>query len=337
MLWRAPLPGEAITGIAAAEDWVALTVVDGGSERSRVMVLSAIDGTIRWSRATDERFGRPAIAGRSVAVSMGDQVVALAVRNGRELAWVDLPADASASGETAFESARVQGSAVLAAAGPRWVDVRSGVHASIAKGHEIRVEGVGLVPVIEGLDPGFDDSERLRVWVDAARSDAPPRDAILLCRRAVVAMRLSPEGAPSQARWSHVARHGREFVAMSVTRQRVTLVAEDGAIRTLDRTGEVLDTIRGTSHVRGALLLDLDDSVGEPRIGRLEPKVVRRMLVDLLEDADPRLLPAQRVAATLLWRSEQVVARQQVVDLAEGRLRTDATAPPRACGDTLWS
>jgi len=152
--------------------------------------------------------------------------------------------------------------------------------------------------------------------------DATPRDAVLLARRAVIALRLDRDGRPARARWVHRETAG-ELVAMDVGRERVVLVREDGAIVQLDAaTGRVVDRIAGGEAVRGALVLGTPNGSRAPR-----PELsAAQDLLALLDDRDPRLLPAQKLAADLLWRDPDAVVRAHVRALAGGSIRGDTRA-----------
>jgi hypothetical protein len=90
--------------------------------------------------------------------------------------------------------------------------------------------------------------------------------------------------------------------------------------------GRVVDRLAGEQPVRGALLLDLSEEPREAvRYERLPTAVVHGQLARLLADPDPRVLPAQRLAADLLWRDEDPQTRDLVVELARGRVRTEGT------------
>lgn len=308
--FTAELDGEALTGLAASPQWVVATVL-GGSKGSRgqLVAMTAHDGHVRWRHESSASLGVPAIAGPVVVVPTNDQVAAFRLRGGREVARQTVHSDAP------LERVVLNGKAWLVGGGTTWHELGSG-------GKIRSVDGIDapIFPPVAGFDPGHDDGERLRVWLGWSREGAA-RDAIMLGRRAVIGFRFDGEGRPSHARWVHSERD-RELVAMQVLGDDVYLVAEDGAIVVLHAdTGEVRDRIRGGDAVRGALVLG--PAQRRPSTGR--EAGAEADLAALLADPDPRMLPAQRLAADLLWRSDDADVRGAVLALAAGRTRPETT------------
>lgn len=321
-LYTITLPGEALTGLAVSEPWLVATVLDEGKGvRARVLGYDTNEGEPRWARASATPLGIPTVAGKVAVVPTGDQVVALRARSGRELARIDL--SSAREGGIALERVVEHDGAWFVGGGTRWVGL--GVRGSGGDARELMAGYAELLPAVRAMDVGHGDEERLQLWLRFSDRDATPRDAILLARRTVIAMRLDAEGLPVRARWVY-EEPGRELVAMEVTGDRVVLVREDGGIVTLsDDDGRVLDRIAGGEPVRGALI------VGPPANGRGtahrrdDPEAIADLQRLLLTD-DPRLMPAQQLASLLLWRNDDVRVRRFVVALREGELRDDGSA-----------
>lgn len=318
--FTADLAGEALTGLAASPQWVVATVLGGGSKgaaRAQLVAMAAHDGHVRWHHESEASLGVPAIAGPVVVVPANDQVAAFRLRGGREVARQTVHGDA------ALERVVLNGNAWLVGGGTTWHELGSG-------GKIRSVDGIDapIFPPVAGFDPGHDDGERLRVWLGWSREGAA-RDAIMLGRRAVIGFRFDGEGHPSQARWVHT-ESTRELVAMQVLGDDVYLVAEDGGIVVLHAdTGELRDRIGGGDPVRGALVLG--SAQRRPSTGREHD--VDAELAALLGDTDPRLLPAQRLAADLLWRSDDAEVRAAVLALAAGRTRPETTEAAESLRD----
>ncbi len=318
----AQLPGEALTGLAVAEPVLVATVLDPDGRRpAQVVGVSTQDGVIRWRRPAASRVGIPEVVGEVAVVLIGDQLAALRLDTGREVARLDVAASADRRAE--FERVVHRRGMWFVGSGTRWVDV--GARGS---GGEARALARNYAPAfrtVRGMDDGHGDDERLRLWLRWSSVDASPRDAILLSRRAVVAARLDADGRPLRPRWVHVERDG-EFVAMEVTGNRVILVREDGAIVQLDDDdGRELHRIDGGEPVFGALVLGAGPKPRGTAHRRDDPSVVRD-LERLLAIDDPRLLPAQHFSADLLWRSDDPSVRAKVSALAEG-VGEDGTDP----------
>ena len=325
--WSTRLPGEALTGLAVADGVVIAVVVDGTDKsRSRVVALSTDDAVLRWQRRSDGRFGVPAARKRVVIVPLGEdsvrEVVAFRLASGREVARIELPEGKAPAVQTpTLEWLTDQEDALVLGGGNRFVNLLSATGGETPAPQRIDTGFGWLFQPIEGLDPGYDDSERLRLWVRFIVSGDAPRGAVMLARRAVVSMRIAPDGRPMRARWVHHAEDAREMVAMNVGPHLVTVVREDGSIvRLHSRSGEVVKRWAGKRPTRGALLIGMGSSPPPPKTATPDPAAVRDQLVGLLHDGDPRLLPAQVLAADLLWRSDDVEARARVEALATGAL-----------------
>lgn len=330
--WKVELPGEALTGLAVSEPIVVASVIDHRRGRSRLAALSTHDGALRWMRRSDARFGAPAAVGRVVLAPLHDQVVAFRLHAGTERARLDLPpaAETRPEGAPAYERVIVSGRSLVAGEGTRWVDLRG---ATAAREELQRVDdGYGDVfAQWSGLDPGHGEDERLRLWVEFDPTSAAPRSAVLLCRRAVLSVRLDPQGRATVGQWAYVVRDDREIVAMSVGEHRITLVHEDGRIMQLARaSGIELDRIAGGEATRGALVLDVDAPVRGQANARPDRAATLRMLADVVLDPDPRLLPAQKLVADLLWRDEDPWVRAAVVQIAKAEVRSEPGEAPEA-------
>jgi hypothetical protein len=336
MNWKIELPGEALTGIAVSEPIVVVSIIDHRRGRSRLVALSSHDGAIRWVRRSDRLFGAPAAIGRLVLAPLGDQVLAFRLHAGTERARLDVPRPPGdprprPDGAPAYERVVVFGRSLIAGEGTRWVDLRAAIDAEVDELQHVD-DGYGSVfAAFDGLDPGHGDDERLRLWVDFDETSAAPRSAVLLCRRAVLSVRLDPAGHASTAQWAYLAADDHEFVGMSVGEHRITLVHDDGRILQLSRrSGAEVDRVAGGEATRGALVLDADAPVDGGVDRRSDRDQVLRTLADVVLDPDPRLLPAQRLVADLLWRDEDPWVRAAVVQLAHAQVRNETTQAAEA-------
>ena len=313
------LPGEALTGLAVSEPWIVATMLDPAKHGpAQILGVSTDDGDVRWQRRAQARLGIPDVVGSVAVLPIGDQVTALRLDTGREVARLDVAA--ARDRDVALERVTHRGGMWFVGSDTRWV--RLGVPGSRGDAEQLSRAYAQAFRTVDGVDAGHGDDERLRLWLRMSNIDTTPRDAILLSRRAVVALRLDNEGLPIRARWVHVEEKG-ELVAMEVVDDRVVLVREDGAIVQLsDDDGRVVDRVAGDEPVRGALI------IGAPprphgNLRRADDPDVLADLHALLLEPDPRLLPAQRLAADLLWRQDEPRVRASVRDLAHGRLRSD--------------
>lgn len=313
------LPGEALTGLDASEQWIVASVLGGRKgARAELVALATHDGHVRWRHRAGVTLGIPAVYGGLAVVPIGGQVAAFRAATGREVARQDVP------GRDGLERVVHRRGAWLVGGGARWFELGHG-----GRTHALVGAQAPVFPTVSGIDPGHDDGERLRLWLGLSEH-AIVRDAVLLSRRAVVAMRLDADGRPIRARWVHREARG-EFVAMDVAGDRVTLVREDGGIVVLDAaSGRPIDRIAGGDPVRGALVL------GDHRVAVTRPKASADPIEDLhalLLDPDPRLLPAQRVAAELLWRDDNADVRAAVLALSAGTVRAESTDAAAALRD----
>lgn len=327
VLWKIELPGEALSGVAANGRTVVVSVLDHRKGRSRAVGISALDGQIRWMRRTEGRLGSPAVVGTIALVPVGNQVVALGTRAGWERGRLDLggPAPQGDDIVPAVERVSRDGGALYAGTDRAWVDLQTATSGHLDGLSEI--QGYGEVfSTNEGLDAGHADAERLRLWVDLSATTAGHRDAVFVCRRAVVAMRVDDEGTPRLAQWTYLSG-GPEFVGFDVRDDRVVLVREDGLLVQLSRTdGAELDRVAGAAPTRGALMLDLPDTLDAPRRSKPQREQRLAMMRDLILDSDPRLVPAQRLAIEILWRDDDAHVRDAVARIAHGEVRDEPSA-----------
>lgn len=306
------LPGEAIVGLALSEPWVAATVLDpDGNTPGQILGISTEDGHVRWHKRSTAPLGIPDVVGEIAVLAVGDQVISLRLDSGREVARIDLP-PALRGGSVPPRVVR-RGELWFVGDGSRWVPLD--VTGANAVARELYRTYAPAFATSDGIDAGHGDDERLRMWLRMSRVDATPRDAILLARRAVIAIRLDGDGRPVRARWVHLEREG-ELVAMEVSGDRVVLVREDGEVVELaDDDGRELVRISGGAPVRGALILaGASSTFGNTRRSD-DPDSVAD-LRRLLAIDDPRLLPAQELAADLLWRSDEPGVRHTIRALA---------------------
>ncbi len=326
-LWRKPLPGEALTGLAADDRGVVVTAVERrGKGRSLVAVLSLGDGRLRWQRRSDGLFGVPAVLGPHALVPLEGRVIALAMRDGREVARLD------ARG-LAVDRVELHGDTAIAASAHAFIDLYGG-------GDPMRRVDTTYAPafrVVQGLEPGVGHGDGLSWRLLDADSSSGPRDAVFLGRRAVIGIRLSRRGVPIAVRWAYLRHEQREFVALQASDDRVRLISEDGRVLDLDGTsGRPLGEERGAAFEAregpGARPVLAAAFVGTPAlVARSDHRppddaTVAAALVDILEDPDARLLPAQHLAIDLLWRAEDPTIRGLVKDLVSGAIRP-ATSP----------
>lgn len=318
LLWMAQLPGEALTGLAVDEPFVAAVVVgDDAKARSRIVALSTEDGSLAWERRSTTPLGDPVAQGRVFVVPQAGSVVALRASSGRESARVAL-----ADGGGLPRVVVTGDGTLIAGRGNRFVNLRSASHGHAPAPQSIDTAHGVLFPDVDVLDEGQGDGERLTLALAFPESGEAPRQGVLLSRRVVVSARLDPHGRPLRARWVYHDRYDRrEFVAVQVGEHRVTLIREDGAIIELDAdSGALVHKYDGLAPADGALLLDLPDRPADRTPdGRTQDTVpppserkVVRSLMRLIGEEDARLLPAQMLAVELLWRSEQVRSRRLV-------------------------
>jgi uncharacterized protein YceK len=310
--FTAQLPGEALTGLAVCEPMLVATVIDpDGRHPAQIVGVSTIDGDIRWRRPATDKMGIPEVTGAIAVVGIGRQAVALQLETGREVARIDVAGAHDRRAE--LERVVHRRGMWFVGSGTRWVDLAASQPEDAQ--HGLARSYAPAFRTHDGIDDGHGDDERLRLWLRWSTVDASPRDAILMARRAVISARLDSRGQPLRPRWSHVEPDA-ELVAMEVSGNRVLLVREDGGLVEIDDDdGRVLRRIGGGAPVRGALVLAGGErAIASPK-RRDDPRVVAD-LVDLLAHDDERLLPAQRFAADLLWRSDDPDVRATVWRLA---------------------
>lgn len=322
ILWEAKLPGQALTGLAVSERWVIVTaladarVMAATGDRSVVAVLSSHDGNRRWQRRSHELLGVPAAVGNIGYLAQGHNVLALKLRTGRVLSQLASP------GQVPLGRVERHGNTVLAGGENTFVDLSDG-------GQTIyRVDsGDGeAFTSVHGLEPGLGHEDGLRFHLLPSAGLGAPRNAVFLGRRAIVQVRLDPKGRPVEARWVHLRFDQHEYIAVHPTATRVLAVRDDGTLLQLDAaTGREIDEHKATfaplgSAFVGALGPALDNA------SAVQARTVVALLLGLLEDPDPRLLPVQRLAIDLLWRNEDPAVRTHVQDLARRIMRPDDRA-----------
>ena len=176
---------------------------------------------------------------------------------------------------------------------------------------------------VEGMDPGLGHDDGVVFRLLPAKGAGAPRNALFLGRRTLYFLRLDASGRPVEARWVHLRFDQREYVAMHATSQRILLVRDDGAITHLDRrTGRIKLELDGETEPLGATFVGRDP-YADDRDDPIDRETVVSTLLGVIEDPDPRLVPAQRLAIDLLWRDEAPGVRANVVDLSRGILRPD--------------
>jgi hypothetical protein len=309
-LWERHLSGEAVTGVALGERHLLVTVVTGEADpRSLAVALSTGDGRRRWTRSSSVLLGVPAALGRRMFVPSRDEVVVLTPSLGREVARMRVPAEAGALGRI-----EVQGRQLLAAGAHAFVDLHAGRDAVYRLAPQ-------AFRVVEGLDPGLGFGDGV-VWrLRPSPSAGAPREAVLMARRVALAVRLDADGRPVLARWVHHQDDARELVAVELDRRTVTFVRQDGSIVRMDlHDGHVVSDFAGRGATLGAVI------VGEPlplaaTVHRPVDEATEAALLAVLEDPDPRLVPAQRLVVELLWRHERPAVRTTLRDLVLGGLR----------------
>lgn len=318
----AQLPGEGLTGLAVSEPVLVATVLDPRGRRpAQIVGVSTTDGEIRWRRPAAAPLGIPEVVGEVAVVGIGDQLAALRLDSGREIARVEL--DATHDRRAEFERVIHRRGMWFVGSGTRWIDV--GARGSGGQTRALARNYAPAFRTVEGIDAGHGDDERLRLWLRWSSVDASPRDAILLSRRAVIAARLDADGRPLRPRWVHVERDG-EFVLLEVSGDRVILVREDGAIVELaDDDGRELRRIGGGEPVAGALVLGAGPKPRGYVHRRDDPRVIRD-LQRVMALEDPRLLPAQLFAADLLWRSDDPSIRANIQVMAQDTRTVDGRA-----------
>jgi hypothetical protein len=318
-IWERRLPGEALTGVTLDERRVVATVITGEtSPRSLVIALSAADGRTRWVRRSSELLGVPMALGRHVFVPSALEVMVLARSRGREVARMRVPTEVGTLGRV-----ELQGRRVLAAGAHAFVDLHGGGQTV----YRIDPHTAPAFRVVDGLDPGIGHVEGVAWRLRPSKGAGGPREAVLMARRAALAVRFDIDGRPVLAHWVHRQDDERELVAVDLDGRAASFVRQDGSILRLDaRDGRVLSDLAGPGPTLGAITVGI---AGTPEEG--EPWVhgdvgLDEALLALLEDPDPRLVPAQRLAIELLWRSEYPEVRAGLHDLVQGGIRPGSDA-----------
>ena len=309
--WETRLPGEALTGASISQRWVIATVLaDEQGQRSRVLVVSALDGHLMWSRSSPGLMGVPLAVGRTGFVPIADEVVALALPTGRRVARTDPAVDGP------IQRVERHGDVLVAATARSYVDL-----SDAGVSYRIRSRDAAAFERVDGIEPGLGHADGVELRVMAGAAPGAPREALFLGRRVVMAVRLDPYGRPIDSRWVHLRYDQREYVAMHVDGDQVYLVRTDGALTVLGAEhGRIVEEHDGVVVPRGAAFAGGRPAHALPP-SRIDPQAVASKLVGLLEDPDPRLLPAQLMATDLLWRNRDPEVRAFVLDLARGRMR----------------
>ena len=314
--WEHDLPGQVLTGLHASRYGVVVTALQPDPKprrkpaRSLVAGLSMHDGHVRWSRKSDTLLGVPAAVGKVGFVPHGGDVIAVSLRTGRTLGTRE---GVSAS----VDRVERHGQTVLASNGQELVDLAVATHYAyeqdLARFYE-RVDGIA-----HGL--GHDAGVVYRLLPPPGAG--APRDALFLARRALLAIRLDERGRVSRARWVHARMDQHEYIDFVAMPDAVLLVRDDGALVLLDRaTGRIRDEIDGVVVPQGVAFAGHTPPVAE-KDDTVSRETTTAFLQGLIEDPDARLLPAQRMALTLLWRDPDPAVRRTVHDVARGLVRTD--------------
>ncbi len=320
--WDSPLPGQVLTGLSVSERWVVVTALMSDPKRRRrsrpqddarsvVGALSLADGRTRWTRPSNTLLGVPGAAGRAGFVPAGDDVIAFGLRSGRTLARL------GARNSAAYHRVERHGDTLLAADGDSLVDLGLGTRYAFEQEHAALYEGV------EGIEPGLGHHGGVLFRLLPAAGAGAPRNALFLGRRVVIFVRLDERGRSISSRWVHLRFDQKEYVDMQATRANVILVRDDGALVHLDRkTGRLHKELDGRVIPLGAAFVGTDPSVDDSD-SSVDRQTNVDTLIGVLEDPDPRLLPAQRLALQLLWRDEHPATRAHVHDVAVGVIRPD--------------
>jgi hypothetical protein len=314
-IWERRLPGEAFTGVAMTDRRVVATVVAGEpSTRSLLVAMSAADGRSRWTRRSETLLGVPGALGRHIFVPTSNEVIAFAEGRGREVARMRPPAEVGALGRI-----ELHGRTALAAGAHAFVDLHGGGQTV----YRIDPHTAPAFRVVDGLDPGVGHGDGLAWKLRPIGSAGAPREAVLMARRAALGVRLDADGRPVLAHWVHRQTDARELVALGVDDRLVTFVREDGSIVQLDaRTGDTVAELDGRAPVSSAVLVGASTSAtGSEQPSAREHGGEEVVLLALLEDPDPRLVPAQRLAIELLWRHALPAARTNLADFVQGAIR----------------
>jgi len=320
-LWEHALPGQVLTGLAASERGVIVTALQADPKqrrrprqreqaRSIVGGMSMHDGRIRWTRPSDGLLGVPAASGKAGFVPLGDRVIAVNLRTGRTLGT-------RRASEADIDRVERHGSTLLASNGDALVDLAVGTR------YDYEQDDAQLFARVDGIEPGLGHHAGVVFRLLPPVGAGAPRDALFLGRRALIFVRLDERGRLSRARWVHSRMDQREYVDFAVMPDAVLLVRDDGALVRLDRkTGRLRKEIDGVVDPLGAAFVGHAKPVDDDE-DTVDRDTTVALLQGLVEDPDDRLLPAQKLALTLLWRDPRPEIRRSVQDLAAGITRPD--------------
>ncbi|MBV1862615.1 MAG: PQQ-like beta-propeller repeat protein [Nannocystaceae bacterium] len=320
-LWEHALPGQVLTGLDASARGVIVTALqadpknrrrprDREQARSVVGGMSMNDGRIRWTRPSTTLLGVPAASGKAAFVPSGDRVVAVNLRTGRTLGTRN-------TGGVKLDRVERHGQTMLASDGDALIDLAVGTR------YDYEQDNARLFARVDGIEPGLGHQAGVVFRLLPPAGAGAPRDALFLGRRALIFVRLDERGRLSRARWIHARMDQREYVDFAAMPDSVLLVRDDGALVHLDRaTGRLREEIDGVLEPRGAAFIGHAQPVDEAE-DAVDRDTTIALLQGLLEDPDERLLPAQKIALTLLWRDPRPSVRRAVDNLAAGISRVD--------------
>lgn len=268
------------------------------------------DGRIRWTRPSMTLLGVPAARGKAGFVPMGDRVVSVSLRTGRVLGT-------KATASPDIDRVERHGRTLLASDGDALIDL------SVGTRYDYEQDDAQLFTRVDGIEPGLGHHAGVVFRLLPPPGAGSPRDALFLGRRALIFVRLDERGRLSRARWVHARMDQREYVDFAAMPDTVLLVRDDGALVQLDReTGRVREELDGVVEPDGAAFVGYARPV-EDREDSVDRDTTIALLQGLIEDPDERLIPAQKLALTLLWRDTRPRVRRSVQDLALGITRPD--------------
>lgn len=320
-LWQHALPGQVLTGLDASTRGVVVTALqadpknrrhprDREQARSIVGGMSMNDGRIRWTRPSVTLLGVPAASGKAAFVPSGDRVIAVNLRTGRTIGT-------RKTGGVQLDRVERHGQTVLASDGDALIDLAIGTR------YDYEQDDAQLFARVDGIEPGLGHHAGVVFRLLPPAGAGAPRDALFLGRRALIFVRLDDRGRVSRARWVHARMDQHEYVDFAAMPDSVLLVRDDGALVYLDRaTGRLRQEIDGVLEPRGAAFVGHSQPVKEAD-DTVDRDTTAALLQGLVEDPDERLLPAQKLALTLLWRDPQPAVRRAVKNLAAGVSRVD--------------
>ncbi|MGH1343961.1 MAG: PQQ-binding-like beta-propeller repeat protein [Nannocystales bacterium] len=320
-LWQHALPGQVLTGLDASARGVIVTALqadpkdrrrprDRETARSIVGGMSMNDGRIRWTRPSNTLLGVPAASGRTAFVPSGDRVIAVSMRTGRTLGT-------RSTGGVELDRVERHGQTVLASDGDALIDLAVGTR------YDYEQDDAQLFARVDGIEPGLGHHAGVVFRLLPPAGAGAPREALFLGRRALIFVRLDERGRLSRARWVHTRMDQREYVDFAAMPDAVLLVRDDGALVHLDRaTGRVRQEIEGVLEPRGAAFIGHSRPV-DGADNAVDRDTTVALLQGLIEDPDERLLPAQKLALTLLWRDPRPTVRRAVENVAAGVSRPD--------------